>query len=65
MDTLYDKITEEVKTLLEPEFAQKWPYADTITVSTEVDRLIEKTVSDINENELTVNVLFESCLKQL
>lgn len=65
MSALYDEITEEVKSLLEPEFAQKWPYADTITVSTEVDGLIERVATDINENELTVNGLFEACLKQV
>ena len=65
MNMSYDEIIDEAKTLLEPEFAQRWPYANTVTVSTEVDSLIEKVATDINENELTVNGLFEACLKQL
>lgn len=63
MSMSYDEIIEEVKGLLEPEFAQRWPYASTITVSTEVDNLIEKTVKGINE--LTVNGLFDACIKQI
>lgn len=62
-DTLYDEITEEVKGLLEPEFAQKWPYANTITVSVEVDKIIERTADGINK--LTVNGLFDACIKQI
>jgi hypothetical protein len=63
MDTLYDEIIEEVKGLLEPEFAQRWPYANMTTVSVEVDNLIERTVEGINK--LTVNGLFDACIKQI
>ena len=54
----YDEITEKVKDPLEPEFAQKWPYASTTTVSVEVNNLIERTVSDIDK-------LFNACIKQI
>jgi hypothetical protein len=63
MDTLYDKTTEEVKALLEPEFAQRWPHANTTTVSVEVDNLIEKAADSIDK--LTVNRLFDACIKQI
>lgn len=59
----YDEITEKVKDLLEPEFAQRWPYASTTTVLVEVNNLIERTVSDINR--LTVDKLFNACIKQI
>lgn len=60
-----ENILEEVKTLLEPEFAQKWPYADTVTVSVELDNLIEKVVDNIDINKLTVKGLFDTCVKRI
>jgi hypothetical protein len=63
MDISHDEITEKVKGLLEPEFAQRWPYANTITVFVEVDHLIERTVGNIDK--LTVNGLFNACIKQI
>jgi hypothetical protein len=63
MNMSYDEIAEKMKDLLEPEFAQKWPHASTTTVSVEVDNLIEKTANNIDE--LTVNGLFDVCIKQI
>lgn len=65
MNMSQDEITEEVKSLLEPEFAQIWPFASTVTVSVELDKIIEKVVVTINEDELTINGLFKACLEQL